>query len=52
MIDSLVNFKNTFINYFNLAKDILPNPIALIILPFIPLLLLLIAYKILRKVVI
>lgn len=50
--DALVNFKDTFLNYFNLAKDILPDPITMIILPFIPLLLGLVAYKILRKVVI
>lgn len=52
MIDALVNFKDTFLNYFNLVKDILPAPIAIIVLPFISLLLLLIVYKIFRKVVI
>ncbi len=52
MIDSLVNFKDTFLNYFNLAKNILPDEISTIILPFIPLILLLSAYKIFRKVVV
>lgn len=50
MIDSILNFKDIFLNYFNLSKNILPDSISVIILPFIPLILLLVAYKILRKV--